>query len=350
MRLKVLTKKILGATDYYRLVILLRKLRSPLVKFAIYTNVIVNRMTNPENCFITCCSGNTSGIGAKTQAILSTMLFAHRAKIQYVHTPFQKVAFNQENDINWENKWEKFFNLGKGELTIDEIDASNLNVVHLDNPIKLRKKKNTLYVLPHCHYYADMFANDYLELASKFVEKYESRSKGKYELHYERTKINAAVHVRRGDVSKNGADSFRYTSNQFVCLLLERILLLLSDFTNVEVSIRLYSQGEAEDFGELRKMSKHFHLNDCVFATFHNMVSADILIMSKSSFSYSAALFSNGVKIYEPFWHKPLKNWIVTNNFAEFNESDFREKVCNLLLRRGLLTPIELVGVKTKRA
>lgn len=45
---------------------------------------------------------------------------------------------------------------------------------------------------------------------------------------------------------------------------------------------------------------------------FVEMISSDILVMSKSSFSYLCALLNpNAIIIYTPFWHPPLKNWLV---------------------------------------
>ncbi len=74
-----------------------------------------------------------------------------------------------------------------------------------------------------------------------------------------------------------------------------------------------------------------FHLNECPFTTFHHMVSADVLVMAKSSFSYSAALFSNGIKIYLPFWHKPLQNWIVVNENGGFNKKKFENMLGHVI-------------------
>ena len=39
--------------------------------------------------------------------------------------------------------------------------------------------------------------------------------------------------------------------------------------------------------------------------------------MAKSSFSYATALFSNSIKIYQPFLHKPLRNWILADRERE---------------------------------
>ena len=53
------------------------------------------------------------------------------------------------------------------------------------------------------------------------------------------------------------------------------------------------------------------HLNDDVDNSFIGMVAADILVTSPSSLSYVAALISDGEIWYKPFWHPPLKHWII---------------------------------------
>ncbi len=287
----------------------------------------------PPDCFIT-CSGKTDGIGAQTQAVFSTMLFAEDMGIQYVHTPFKEIAHNEKREPDWEANWERFFNLGKGEKHIDAVRKGDLKVVHLDDLVRLRKKKNTLYVVPHCHSYADVFSHNYINVTERFIEKYYSTPKDVYRSYYDPEKINVAVHVRRGDVSKNGVNSFRYTDGRYIASLLQKLLSLLSE-TERDVSVCLYSQGDAGDFPELHEYEVTFHLNECVFTTFHNLVLADVLVMSKSAFSYSAALLSRGVKLYEPFWHSPLKDWVVTNEHADFDPAAFKERIRGLLRRKA---------------
>ena len=53
------------------------------------------------------------------------------------------------------------------------------------------------------------------------------------------------------------------------------------------------------------------YLNTDIESSFQGMVSANILVTSRSSFSYMAALLNDGEVWYQPFWHPPLKNWII---------------------------------------
>lgn len=39
------------------------------------------------------------------------------------------------------------------------------------------------------------------------------------------------------------------------------------------------------------------------------MATANILLTSKSSFSYAAAMLNENIVYYLPFWHKPSEKW-----------------------------------------
>ena len=82
------------------------------------------------------------------------------------------------------------------------------------------------------------------------------------------------------------------------------------------VIIHIFSQGEESDFKDItdsfNNKSIIFHLNEEIQLTFHSLVKADYLIIAKSSFSYSAALFNENTVIGNTvtrWWHKPLKKW-----------------------------------------
>ena len=126
------------------------------------TNCRLQRLTEKRNCFIT-CSGKTDGAGAQIQAALSTMLLAKAMNMRYVHTPFRTMIAHRPEERNDEfvKRWESFANLGVNELNIGEIDTIKVDVVYLEHPRGIRKKENTLYVLPDCHALADRCPNLY---------------------------------------------------------------------------------------------------------------------------------------------------------------------------------------------
>jgi len=57
------------------------------------------------------------------------------------------------------------------------------------------------------------------------------------------------------------------------------------------------------------------------------MATADALIISRSSFSYLAALFSKGIVIYYPFWHQPLKEWLISDMNGNISSEELNEQL-----------------------
>ncbi len=290
-------------------------------------NQTTSRETKISNYYIT-CSGKTDGIGAQAQAIFSTMLFAQESGIRYVHTPFISVAHDQPSE-----EWECFFNLGQDELALADSNVTSLPVLSVNQP-STDLEPDTLYAIPHCHSFADLSnnVNGYSRLKDKFLTKYHASSKKAYGSFYRQGKVNIAIHVRRGDVSAN---SFRHTDNVYYRSLLNSLTLIMDDL-KTDVSIHLYSQGALDQFSDLDGLDVSYHLDECPFSAFVNMVSADILITAKSSFSYCAALLSKGIIIYEPFWHTPIDDWIIATQIEKSTETRFdktklKEKVHRLL-------------------
>jgi hypothetical protein len=293
-----------------------------------YNSTMLNLCNrNGEKIFIT-CSGKNDGAGAQAIAIMSTILFARDSGLTYVHTPFNKIAHNTDNDSEWECKWENFFNLGKGEVSIDDVKESGIEVINLSELSKLSlHKSNTLYRVSQCHKYANLFPDRYSNLTDSFKAKYLASDKTHYSLHILPQKINIAVHIRRGDINSSGLNSIRYTDNDFIAKIVRQIVENLSR-SGLDVCINLYSQGKIEDFCELQNLNVNFFLDQCVFTTFNSLVNADILVMSKSTLSYTAGLLSDGIKIYEPFYHKPLKDWLSIKK-SHVSDENIRSKFLN---------------------
>ena len=83
--------------------------------------------------------------------------------------------------------------------------------------------------------------------------------------------------------------------------------MLISKYPRYTIGI--YSEAIESDFKILKLPQVTFKLNLNLINTFHELVTSKILVMSKSSFSYSAGILSNGIVYYIPFWHKPLDHW-----------------------------------------
>jgi len=122
-----------------------------------------------------------------------------------------------------------------------------------------------------------------------------------------------AIHIRRGDVGPR-KHRMRYTSNRTYKKIIRR---LNADFPNS--SICVYSVGAADDFKDLAADNVHFCLNGEVEEAFHAMVTAKVLVTSKSAFPLCAALLSTNTVYYLPFWHPPMAHWrVIKSPFGEF--------------------------------
>ena len=141
--------------------------------------------------------------------------------------------------------------------------------------------------------------------------------------------INIVVHVRRGDSTNNKR---RFVNHDYFVNCLKCITHWL-DSRMINYSIQIYSEGKKDDLQEFEIFNKlTYRLNDDHFDTLHHMICADILIMSKSTFSYLPALLNeNGVIVYKPFWllpPKPLEsNWIIADDAGNLNEDQIEIKI-----------------------
>ena len=200
------------------------------------------------------------GLGMQLFQVMSTFVYAQMHGLTYVHRPVRHPDADES------------IGLGAGELNV----------------------KNVKERVKTCSW-MNRYAVRWGGVLESLKEKYWSVSRTRYDL----GEKSVAIHVRRGDVRCRMKR--RFTSNDTIRTL-QRQLSGVGKF-------HLFSQGNPEDFREFDDTV--LHLNEDPLDTFHHLVSADILIMAKSSFSYTAALLSNGVKIYEPFFYLPLDDWVI---------------------------------------
>lgn len=216
------------------------------------------------------------GLGAQVTTTMTALLLAKLKGLTYVHKPFTDIA----RGISPERA-EAFFNLGHGELQLDALDPKPEKGLFLFSSSRVNPFRWGL-------------------IAQSVKDKYYLTPKTTT---YDSTKINVAFHVRRGDITREHV-SDRFTENEVVLAIQKRIATLQHPF-----AYHLFSQGEPKDFEGFDAFQ--LHLDEDPLETFHHLVAADVLIMAKSSFSYAAALLSEGIKVYEPHWHPPVMDWII---------------------------------------
>tara|TARA_E500000331_G_scaffold31950_1_gene26763 strand:- start:44 stop:778 length:735 start_codon:yes stop_codon:yes gene_type:complete len=234
-------------------------------------------------------AGKKDGFGAQYQACLSGLALARKLSIHYIHTPFSTIQFGLDplymnnftgliSDKWWEKK-QKFWQLEK------KIDVKCYEYIK-----RIHSSKR-----PSMYYTANVLDEIKLLYNSTFKPIVPT-----YDL---------AIHIRRGDVHLHMKDeSFRYVPNLFYVKQLDQFI---KNSESHNPSIAIISEGTKDDFSEFDKFSNiYFHLNEDVANSFHMLVSAKVLMLSRSSFSYCAAMVSNGMILYQRFWHSKLDHWI----------------------------------------
>jgi hypothetical protein len=169
-----------------------------------------------------------------------------------------------------------------------------------------------------------------------------------------RDRLVIAIHVRRGDVGR-GRNTQRFTPNARILRSIGELRGIL-DKLGLEAVFQIHSEGDPSDFAEFSRIGYELFLDTDATWTMGKLAEADILVMAKSSFSYIAAILSEGVKFYEPMFDPPMSSWITRRKDGTFDVTRARESILAYMsshqpappaesARGSLLTPSSDIGV-----
>jgi hypothetical protein len=228
--------------------------------------------------------------GAVFQGLIWDILFCECNGYEFVYQNMPEIFGNYDNRKNFYESLICYMAVKGNYLFIDDVSDNdvNKNIIRELKYDMIEKNIDLVHNSPSFHKYKQFF---YKGKSSRFDNNY----------------FNVAVHIRRPnkyDVRIEGAD----TSNTYYKNIMNTIREKHND---KKIMFHIYSQGDLNNFSDLIGADVTFHLDEFLLDTFTDFVFADALIISASSFSYTAALLSNGEIYYMPFWHKPLSNWIV---------------------------------------
>jgi hypothetical protein len=275
-----------------------------------------NKKTN-QNSYYTTVPNMGAGIGHQIANWIAGYWFAKQFDLQFAHNPFSTT------------KWENFLGFGEGEVDCFEIIKQGYKKVRLPlfnerntKEVALQKKIIASYTTKKVIFIAeqDQFYRDQFGVLSQMQQKfYNAPSRKKDKLHYDENAYNIAIHVRRGDIVAGQGEienhSMRWLTNDYFVTVLQNTLNYIT--TDKKVAIYLFSQGKKGDFIEFEKFPNLIYCLDMsAMDSFLHMVYADLLITSKSSFSYKPALINKGIKIVpENFWHgyPNTNDWIMAD-------------------------------------
>jgi hypothetical protein len=232
------------------------------------------------------------GFGSQFQTLLHMIYYSSVNNAEYIHIPIQTIEHNYTNDPLYVKSLEEFMCVKKFK-NIHDIDTSCIsNIRHITNA--------------ECRNY---FQED-VDRAMSHISLVTYKSvfwKNINENHYNNNKFNISIHIRRGDVQPdyNGG---RYTSNEFY---LTQMQYLCEKYKDRDILFHIYSEGLEGEFECFKTQNTVLHLNEDVKTTFVGLITSNVLVQSKSSFSYVAGLLSKGIVYHIPFWHPPLSSWIL---------------------------------------
>lgn len=241
------------------------------------------------------------GFGSQFQTILGAVLFAEfhgheftysPPRLAHLYTPEEVEEI--ENIINFKDK----FRLADGSEQV----------------IDLEKSYNFLY------------ENIDTILQSPIMQKIRNIFKENKPNPFNDNEFNVAIHIRRPSIKEtidvihqNGGwgdtkhiknfdqdQTNRFTRNGY---FLDVMNLIRKSHPGAKFHI--FSDGAPELYECFKANDVTLHLSTSLMKTYTYMVYANILVISKSSFSYTAALLRDqGSVYYTPFWCAPASNWV----------------------------------------
>lgn len=262
-----------------------------------------------------------AGIGHQMANWIAGYFYAREFGLKFAHLPFST------------KKWEDFLGFGEDEVTVAELKQKGWKIRKLPRfkyNSEIEKELNRRIIASYAGRKVafvaeqDQYYDSHLDAMDVFQRKFRSARARKGErVVYDPSCFNIAIHVRRGDIMDPKYPQLRnrVLSNGYY----ERVLAGVVAHVPSEKPVEIYffSQGNRQQFPEF----EHFeHLHWCFEmdeqATFLHMVKADLLIMSRSAFSYYPAFFNRIIMICPPkFWHDypDAPEWIVCAEDGSFD-------------------------------
>lgn len=276
----------------------------------------------------------SAGIGHQLANWISGYWHARQFGLGFAHVPFS------------DPKWERLLGFSRGEASAEALIANGCRRIQLPlfdefDPdsrsmiariVRSYRKEPVVFFLEQDQGYRDQYGVRE-DIQDKFWSNFLENG---VSTRYDASRFNIAVHIRRGDIvaglaTGNANLSMRFQSAKYFGAILEQVVPITS--RERPVSIWVFSQGAESEFEEFAKYGEVRMCTDMdQYESFIHLAKADLLVTSKSSFSYKPALLSHGVKICpRDFWHgyPDDPNWILA-------ESDGRIDASNLAKLRSL--------------
>ena len=273
-----------------------------------FARLIAARRLHPDTAVT--CRGRSDGAGQQAIAVASAMMLARYAGCRYRHTPFVSMAHAEGSREQWAARWERFFNLGDGEVPVPaDAELVTLSAIVADPAAFAGRPVVVAEPLFHLPHEAAIQVGE--ALRADLRARYWRSPKDKIASHRAPRGLTVAIHLRRGDVNPQ-RHRHLYVPDATMLRQIARVRRALAPFGG-PLALNLYSEGDAADFRAFAEAGCTLHIGSDPFETLHNMVTADVLVGTPSNFSYIAGLLSRGIMVDAKPRKVPLKDWVRRN-------------------------------------
>lgn len=188
----------------------------------------------------------------------------------------------------------------------------------------------------------DYFTSDFLTIMRNLTKCSVERELAERSLYHkvDGKKLRVVAHVRRGDVRVDAQS--RWTPDEFFIGVLKEIRYMYPHAELHVFSSKSDPLGDDMVWKEYWDSGIHVHVTnehlanntEQTLTALAHFMSADVFMMSKSTFSSVPAFYNPNCVLYTPFYHGHLKNWIVL-------PADFNLEAARVVLKSQLVACIE---------
>jgi hypothetical protein len=338
-------------------------------------------MAGFDNVFLTYDNkNNPDGAGAQLHRIYGIYCLSQLLGTKYIHSPLYDVYYQgmgafqtDEKDPAFVESFNRTFTLPSDRTTTPDptcVTIGALPVGRLDRMLRVEFGGRRRHLLPiRLSKFGRMVADwsaanaetvvrigDPHTLLDRYARGYEvCEALSPFKKDKPRSVLRIAIHIRRGEIMF--VNSERLIDMGYYVAIARKLSSIL-DAEKISFELEIHSEllqqeaavkpgdpafkGRIDDGLALRPEQDPFgdfaafpglkrYINEPALTCITRLATADILVMSKSSFSYLAAILNvGGIALYHPFWSYPLDKWLITKPNGDFNVGRFLRQLRQL--------------------
>jgi len=296
---------------------------------------------------------NMDGAGAQLQRIYGIYALSRALSVPYFHSPIKKLGYHGLSSLeknspseNLLSEFNRVFHIPSDiDLPEERVihDTTDADVGFIEAIQKAGNDDQHFNLIRILYPYSVTDQNPEMYRCVKAISPFRRHRSPVFRL---------AIHVRRGELYAIFSDRMLpnsyYVSSAlafqvvlkkldipFVCELYTEVptkpFVVTPQHHGIEGRIQADvtydpAMNHLEDFDAIPNLEQFINISP--IDTLERMATADALILSRSSFSYLAAILSTKcIVIYYPFWHRALNDWLVADDNGVAPETDLIERL-----------------------